>query len=598
MIAACGAWGCALTAGLLLFPPSGLEAASARLGALSESSAEPFSQQGGKLTGSNEIGAGFFGYTVALSADGTTALVGGFADDAGKGAAWVFTRSGSTWNQQGPKLTGGGEIGAGAFGSSVALSADGTTALIGGTYDDNSGAAWVFTRAGSTWSQQGGKLTGSGEARGGFGSSVALSGDGATALIGASNGKGAAWAFGYAGSTWSRQGKLTGRGGVGSGALGSSVALSADGETALIGGQNDGANQGAAWVFGRSGSTWSPQGGKLTGRGETGKGQFGSGLALSADGGTALIGGLWDDNSKGAAWLFCRSGSTWNRQGSKLTGRGETIHSEFGFSVALSADGSTALIAGPGNHPGTSSTYDGAVWVFTQPRRRLLARRRHLDAGTAAREDRRGPVRRRGCALRRRQDRPDRQPGRSGGPGVHDHSAGDLRRPPAGRICRTSELDLQTGLSTLQAGFPGRDRQSGRQELLESHRRRRRGLLLVEHNRRRSAPRDRASRTSHRESVALDRQASRPQRRQAFQRPGSVESRDGNLQRVRVDLAIPQDASRGVSERAHRGRHGVSQRTPRRFSCCRHEVGDEHEAMNVITATTQPGIAHKPNHDR
>ena len=102
---------------------------------------------------------------MALSADGDTALIGGAERQRNAtGAAWVFTRSGSTWTQQGEKLTGTGEAGAGEFGHSVALSADGNTALIGGPGDDGgAGAAWVFTRSGSTWAQQGEKLTGAGE---------------------------------------------------------------------------------------------------------------------------------------------------------------------------------------------------------------------------------------------------------------------------------------------------------------------------------------------------------------------------------------------------------------------------------------------------
>jgi hypothetical protein len=115
---------------------------------------------------------------VALSSEGNTALIGGDLDDSGVGAVWVFTRSGSTWTQQGGKLTGSGEIGKGLFGYSVALSSDGDTALIGGIGDNGgAGAAWVFTRSGSTWTQQGEKLTGSGrdQAKGDFGFSVALS---------------------------------------------------------------------------------------------------------------------------------------------------------------------------------------------------------------------------------------------------------------------------------------------------------------------------------------------------------------------------------------------------------------------------------------
>ena len=181
---------------------------------------DPFIQQGAKLTGGGEAGSGEFGSSVALSADGNTALVGAPGDSGGAGAAWVFTRSGSTWTQQGEKLTGAGETGVARFGGSVALSADGDTALIGGARDaEGVGAAWVFTRSASTWAQQGEKLTGAGESGpGAFGQSVALSSDGSTALIGAPRDNpialaavGAAWVFTHSGATWTQQGdKLTG----------------------------------------------------------------------------------------------------------------------------------------------------------------------------------------------------------------------------------------------------------------------------------------------------------------------------------------------------------------------------------------------------
>jgi hypothetical protein len=271
---------------------------------------DPFVQQGEKLTGGGESGKGLFGFGVALSSDGNTALIGGYADDATRGAAWVFTRSGSTWTQQGEKLTGSGETGKGYFGLSVALSSDGNTALIGGPEDNaTAGAAWVFTRAESTWTQQGEKLTGSGESEKGlFGVSVALSSDGNTALIGAYNdnkGLGAAWVFTRAESTWTQQGeKHTGSGENGKGFFGTSVALSSDGNTALIGGYNDNKGLGAAWVFTRAESTWTQLGKKLTGSGESGKARFAEGVALSGDGNTALIGGLKDNNGIGAAWVF------------------------------------------------------------------------------------------------------------------------------------------------------------------------------------------------------------------------------------------------------------------------------------------------------
>jgi hypothetical protein len=333
---------------------------------------DPLIQQGEKLTGSGQTGGGYFGYSVALSGDGSTALIGGDQDNGGLGAAWVFTRSGSTWTQQGGKLTGTGEVGPGAFGTSVALSADGDTALIGGWSDKEwDGAAWVFTRSGSTWTQQGGKLPDPGRhgSLDEFGTSVALSADGDTALVGAprdNENVGAVWVFTRSGETWSQQGgKLTGTGEIEGGWFGDRVALSANGDTALVGGPQDHHDVGAAWVFTRSGSTWTQQGAKLTGAGETtGEGYFGESVALSGDGKTALIGGPRDNNDAGSAWVFTRSGSTWTQQGAKLTGKEEAAQGNFGTSVALSENGSTALIgAGLIGGIGTS---EAAAWVFTR----------------------------------------------------------------------------------------------------------------------------------------------------------------------------------------------------------------------------------------
>jgi hypothetical protein len=333
-----------------------------------------WSQQGPKLVPTGEVGEGGFGTSVALSADGDTALIGAPGDTNDKGAAWVFTRSGSTWTQQGGKLTGAGEVGSAWFGYTVALSADGKTALIGGWLDSNwKGAVWVFTRSGSTWTQQGGKLSPTDETgEGMFGTNVTLSADGNTALIGGWNddsvasgdldysGKGAAWVFTRSDSTWTQQGpKLTGAEETGNGKFGTIVSLSADGNTALIGGWNDDTSKGAAWVFSRAGGLWSQQGSKLTGTGEVGEGRFGVAVALSADGDMALIGALYDNGARGASWLFTRSGSTWAQQGEKLTGTGESGESEFGTNVALSADGATALIGGWRDNGGS-----GASWVF------------------------------------------------------------------------------------------------------------------------------------------------------------------------------------------------------------------------------------------
>jgi FG-GAP repeat protein len=345
---------------------------------------DPLVQQGPKLTGKEQSGGSNLGQSVAISADGDTALVGGPSDAEGGemlvGAAWVFTRSGSTWTQQGPKLRGGGRVGEGQFGISVALSSDGNTALIGGINDANVGAAWIFTRSGTTWTQQGPKLTGGGEETGDgrFGKSVALSADGNTALVGAyfDNGnKGAAFGFRRSGSTWSHEGtKLTGAGEQGLAQFGSSVALSADGRTALLGGPMDeGATAetmaGAAWAFANSGSGWVQEGGKLTSGGVKGAGELGTSVALSADGSTALVGAP-ADGASGGARAFIHSGAGWSHQGNELLPNNAVGSAGFGTSVALSAAGNAALIGGPddedGPAGGTGPTPSGAAWEFAR----------------------------------------------------------------------------------------------------------------------------------------------------------------------------------------------------------------------------------------
>ncbi len=321
-------------------------------------------QQGIKLTGSEEVGQARFGRAAALSADGDTALIGAPRDIGETGAAWVFTRSGSTWTPQ-VKLTAPDEAGAARFGRSVALSADGGTAVVGGPNDGGSGAVWVFTRSGSTWTEQA-KLTAAEESGSGwFGSSVAISADGSTVLVGGfvdHSDAGAAWVFARSGSAWSQQGaKLTGSEENGEGEFGWSVALSRDGDTALVGGHGDAQRTGAAWVFARSGSAWSQQGAKLTGSDGSGEAEFGQSVALSGDGQTALVGGRGDEERFGAAWVFVRSGSAWSQQGAKLTGSDGSGEAEFGQSVALSGDGQTALVGGRGDTEGL-----GAAWVFAR----------------------------------------------------------------------------------------------------------------------------------------------------------------------------------------------------------------------------------------
>ena len=339
-----------------------------------------------KLTGSGAVGKASQGYSVALSADGNTAVVGGPTDNpnpqqqlaSGVGAAWVWTRSGEAWTQQ-AKLVGVDAVGYSCQGSSVSLSADGNTALVGGSSDNGSilgfhnyvgyGAAWVWTRSGGVWTQQGIKLVGV-DPRGfaafaSQGTSVSLSADGNTAIVGGpgdEGGFGAAWVWTRSDGAWTQQGsKLVGSGAVGYGSpypnQGDGVSLSADGDTAVVGGGGD-LPSGAAWVWTRSAGVWTQQGDKLVGSNGAGATQ-GTSVALSADGDTALVGGRFDGDGTGATWVWTRAGGVWTQR-QKLVGSGGAGGGESqGFSLFLSADGNTAIVGGVGDNG-----YTGAAWVF------------------------------------------------------------------------------------------------------------------------------------------------------------------------------------------------------------------------------------------
>jgi hypothetical protein len=204
----------------------------------------------------NGVGA-FEGFSVALSADGNTAIVGGSTDDNEVGAAWVFTRSSGVWSQQGPKLVGTGAAARSEQGYSVSVSGDGNTAMVGGPLDNSSsGAAWVYTRTGGRWRQQA-KLVGVGAVNAAEqGASVSLSGDGNTATVGGPNDNssaGGVWLYARVRAKWTQEAKLVGTGAVTppGARQGWSVSVSSDGSTAVVGGPQDASNTGAAWVFAR-----------------------------------------------------------------------------------------------------------------------------------------------------------------------------------------------------------------------------------------------------------------------------------------------------------------------------------------------------------
>lgn len=312
-----------------------------------------------------------FGYCCALSSDGTTAIVGQPYDDNAKGtdagSAVVFIRSGKTWTEQ-AVLTYSAGAASDTFGFSVDLSSDGNTAICGVPLADpsgsSSGSAVVFTRSGSTWTQQAVLTYSSAASSDLFGYSVALSGDGNTAICGVVNddnaggtNAGSAVVFTRSGATWTQQTALTHSIGNAGAQFGSSVDLSNDGNTAIVGVPNDnsvGSSRGCAVIFIRNGATWTEQATLKNSAGVNGD-TLGFSVALSSDGNTAIAGAPYAApggfGRAGNAVVFTRSGATWTQQ-EVLTYSNKYFFDELGKSVSLSSDGNVVIIGTPGGPSG------------------------------------------------------------------------------------------------------------------------------------------------------------------------------------------------------------------------------------------------------
>ena len=302
-----------------------------------------------------------FGYSVSISGD--YAIIGArFDDDNGEnsGSAYIFKRTGENWLQQ-AKLTASEPDANFRFGESVSIC--GEYAIVGEFWRDTlKGAAYIFKRTDENWPQQAKLTHPNPNVYGGFGCSVSISGD--YALIGArydDNATGTAFVFERSGTTWSFQAKLMASDPYGK-EFGNSVSI--DEDYAIIGAYADnylGIWTGSAYIFKRTGTTWSQQAKLTASDDESGK-YFGISVSISGD--YTIVGAMGDDDNgydAGAAYIFKRTDSTWSEQ-KKLIPTDNEAGDQFGFSVCI--DGNYAIIGSPGDD---DNAYDaGAAYIFNR----------------------------------------------------------------------------------------------------------------------------------------------------------------------------------------------------------------------------------------
>lgn len=320
-----------------------------------------------KLLASDGAAGDQFGTDVAI--DGDVLVVGAPGNDAAgpdSGAAYVFVRAGSAWQQQ-ARLAAPAAASGAMFGRSVAISGD--TAVVADAAQPRS-AVYVFTQAGDAWSFQQKLVPAAGSHQDGFGRALAVEGD--TLLVGADRDDtaaldaGAAYVYTRSGGTWTEQARLVAPDGAFNERFGYAVELA--GATAAIGAYGSeglGPLTGFAYVFVEDAGTWSEQQ-KLTTMPYVDGDYFGHDVGL--DGDALAVGARLDDGvekDSGSVHLFARAGSTWTRQ-TRLTASDAAADGEFGYKVALDAG---TLVASRLAAPATVYVFREASGAWTETER-------------------------------------------------------------------------------------------------------------------------------------------------------------------------------------------------------------------------------------
>lgn len=333
-----------------------------------------------KITMNNSVSGDYFGSAVAISGNGATALIGESGENNGQGVAYIFTRQNGVWTEVAELAPAAGEANE-HFGSAVTLSSDGKTALIGAwnkTVNGNTeqGAAYVFTTTdGWATHTQAAELTASdGNVQDDFGNSVALSANGETAMVGSPSGgsidQGAAYVFTTSNNwaTYAQTAELIPSDAGAGDSFAQSVSLSDNGAIALMGAPgrviNGNLEQGAAYVYTLNNGNWSKVT-ELTANNGVSEDSFGGRVALSAGGTAAVIAAYGTNNFQGSAYIFNTS-DNWatSTQTTELAANDGATWDQFGWDVAISADNATALVGSIGANVG-ANIGQGKAYVFT-----------------------------------------------------------------------------------------------------------------------------------------------------------------------------------------------------------------------------------------
>lgn len=330
--------------------------------------------QEAKLMASDGAAEDNFGYALALSKDGLTAVISAYKHAAlgvNAGAAYVFKYVGGVWTQV-TKLLAPDGVANDYYGWAVDINANGTWIAIGAwnqsAQASTAGATYLYELVGGVWTYRQKLLASDGSAGAHFGGALQFSNDGLTLLIGApyathvASYAGLAYVFTRNGGVWSQQARIQSPEAGSIDYFGSAVSLTGDGNLAAITSYFENAGQGKVYLFSRSGGVWTYLQGILPDR--PGAVYFGWSLDFSVDGSVLCVGSYGDTEkgtSAGAGYLFIPINNVWTQQ-QKFFALDFAASDYFGYSVGLNATGTVAICGAFRNDDKGSNS--GSAYIF------------------------------------------------------------------------------------------------------------------------------------------------------------------------------------------------------------------------------------------
>lgn len=314
-----------------------------------------------------------FGLSNQISGDGKYIVSSDFAIGTATGAAYVFTRNSSnTWTEQ-QKLIPSDGVPGDQFGLDVDINYDGTYIIVGAhARNSSTGAVYIFTRSGTTWSDQQIIVAEDAATSESFGRRVKINHDATYILIGNANddtvptNSGSAYIFTRTGTTWSQQAKLEATNIGATDEFGGYITMNFDATYVAIGARredNTFTDTGAVYIFTRTGTSWDEQQ-ILRASDKAASDFFGSGLSMNADATWLAVGATFEDGAgtnSGAVYIFNRSGSTWTETHKLIPDDLATVFF-FGEWSSMTPDG--VYLAISAHHDDILDTNNGSVYIY------------------------------------------------------------------------------------------------------------------------------------------------------------------------------------------------------------------------------------------